>query len=62
MSVSNGDRVRVSASFPADKARINNIHVGDCGTVYFVALGKIALVKWDKGHTTSANVFDLERM
>jgi hypothetical protein len=53
-----GNKVKVSDSFPITKAKINNLVVGDTGTVKAV-FGGIALVRWDKGYVTSANIADL---
>lgn len=60
------ERVRVSPLFPAEKARINNLSVGDTGKVLSVFRTRtgagIALVEWDKGFRTNANEADLERV
>ncbi|MDE1833830.1 MAG: hypothetical protein KGH64_00670 [Candidatus Micrarchaeota archaeon] len=61
------DRVKVSASFPTFKAKMNNLSVGDTGIVLnVVMLGNtgvgIAMVAWDKGYRTTANTTDLERL
>lgn len=55
-----GTRVKVAACFPESKAKILQLVVGDVGTVLSV-IGGIALVSWDKGHRTTANVIDLEK-
>jgi hypothetical protein len=54
------DRVVVDQSFPPEKLRINNLVMGDSGTVVYVA-NQIALVRWDKGFRTTANVCDLKK-
>jgi len=60
-----GDRVIVSDRFPSKKLQINNLAVGDAGTVrtifhYSMTQG-IALVDWDKGFRTTANETDLDK-
>jgi hypothetical protein len=59
MKIKPRDRVVVAPSFPAVKARINGLAEGDAGKVVTI-IGGIALVDWDKGYRTTANVCDLD--
>lgn len=62
--ITKDSKVAVSPTFPPEKAAINGLSVGDRGTVlsiYRTRVGDgIALVAWDKGYRTTANVCDLE--
>jgi len=62
--ITNGTRVAVSLTYPAHKAAINNLHAGDRGTVLHVFRTRVgagvALVEWNKGFRTTANICDLE--
>lgn len=60
-----GTRVVISDRFPADKLKMNRLVVGDAGKISFIhylrySSDGIALVDWDKGFRTTANLSDLD--